>query len=123
MGKGIQFDPAAYAAQEAAESESSVVFGGYGYKATDAQKATLEVAMEKMDKKKKDFSRRRDFNPDEDVTYINERNAHFNRKMQRAFGEYTHETRESRERHRALRRLSVCMLSSARAFVRVSEFC
>merc|ERR1719329_1458068 len=50
--KGIQFDPAAYAAQEAAEGDSSIVFGGFGHKPTDAQKAVLETAMEKMDKKK-----------------------------------------------------------------------
>merc|ERR1712070_1364240 len=73
--KGIQFDPAAYAAQEAAEKDSPAVFGGFGHKATDEQKAVLEQAMEKMDKKKGEFSRRRAYNPEEDVTYINERNA------------------------------------------------
>ncbi|PVU89843.1 hypothetical protein BB559_004910, partial [Furculomyces boomerangus] len=39
---------------------------------------------------------------DEDVTFINDRNAHFNRKISRAFDKYTKDIRDSFERGTAL---------------------
>lgn len=43
-------------------------------------------------------SRRRRFDDQEDVTYINERNYHFNKKAARAYDQYTEEIRDSLER-------------------------
>ena len=40
----------------------------------------------RRDRKKAEFSRRRRHN-DNDISYINDRNAHFNKKIERAFGE------------------------------------
>jgi hypothetical protein len=48
------------------------------------------------------FSRRRAFNEDEDVSYINERNRVFNKKANRAFEAYTLETQQNIERGTAL---------------------
>lgn len=48
------------------------------------------------------FSRRRAFRMDADVDYINERNAHFNKKIDRAFGKHTAEIKANLERGTAL---------------------
>lgn len=55
-----------------------------------------EVTQMQADRAK--FSRRRRFDESEDITYINERNARFNRKAARAYNEFTEELRESIER-------------------------
>ncbi|ORY08318.1 SYF2-domain-containing protein [Basidiobolus meristosporus CBS 931.73] len=54
-----------------------------------------------IDKRAK-VSRRRAFNEEDDVTYINERNMHFNRKISRAYDKYTKEIRDNFERGTAL---------------------
>jgi pre-mRNA-splicing factor SYF2 len=48
------------------------------------------------------FSKRRQFTADEEVTYINQRNYKFNQKLARAYDKYTQETKESLERGTAL---------------------
>lgn len=48
------------------------------------------------------FSRRRAYNDNEDVTFINERNRKFVQKINRAFDEYTEEIRENIERGTAI---------------------
>jgi hypothetical protein len=48
------------------------------------------------------FSRRRAFRADDDVDYINSRNAHFNKKIARAFGQHTAEIKANLERGTAL---------------------
>ena len=48
------------------------------------------------------FSRRRAFNEEEDVSYINERNRMFNKKAMRAYEPYTLEIRQNIERGTAL---------------------
>ena len=48
------------------------------------------------------FSRRRAFNQDADVDYINERNRKFNAKLSRAYDKYTVEIRQNLERGTAL---------------------
>lgn len=54
------------------------------------------------DRKKEEFSRRRHYNDAADVNFINDRNAHFNKKIQRAFGQYTTEIKANLERGTAL---------------------
>ncbi|KAI0229842.1 Pre-mRNA-splicing factor SYF2, partial [Massospora cicadina] len=48
------------------------------------------------------FSKIRPVKEEDDITYINDRNAHFNRKISRAFDKYTKEIRDSFERGTAL---------------------
>ncbi len=48
------------------------------------------------------FSRRRPVRADDGVDFINARNAHFNKKIDRAFGAYTAETKANLERGTAL---------------------
>lgn len=66
--------------------------------AVDAMVAELNS----KEAKSKAFSRRRAFRLDADVDYINPRNAHFNKKIQRAFGKHTEEVRANLERGTAL---------------------
>ena len=48
----------------------------------DPEKLNLLVAdMEKQAKKRRNFSRRRATNPNQDVTYINDRNKIYNQKL------------------------------------------
>ncbi|CAM6092954.1 unnamed protein product [Calypogeia fissa] len=51
---------------------------------------------------RKEFSRRRKFHDEKDIDSINDRNEHFNRKIERAFGKYTVEIKNNLERGTAL---------------------
>lgn len=70
------------------------------------------ISEEKVDKmvkelkeredKSRSFSRRRKFCEEKDIDSINDRNEHFNKKIERAFGKYTLEIRNNLERGTAL---------------------
>lgn len=100
--KHIGFDEAGYKEQKEKLKDDPSIFAGFGHKPTEAAKDRLQNAMEQMIEKRGQFSRRRDFIEDEDVTYINERNSIFNKKLQRYFGAYTEEMRQNLERGTAL---------------------
>mmetsp|Transcript_23549 Transcript_23549/g.42485 ORF Transcript_23549/g.42485 Transcript_23549/m.42485 type:complete len:481 (+) Transcript_23549:77-1519(+) len=103
--KEVKFDQEGYSRQkEQLEREGSdgLHFGGFGFKPSDEAKDRLGEAMDKMAEKKKSFSRRRAYNDEEDRTYVNDRNRFFNKKIERAFGQYTEETRQNLERGTAL---------------------
>ncbi|XP_010266367.1 PREDICTED: pre-mRNA-splicing factor syf2-like [Nelumbo nucifera] len=73
---------------------------------------TPKISEEKIDKmvkelqdreeKRKAFSRRRRFHEEKDIDSINDRNEHFNKKIERAFGKYTLEIKNNLERGTAL---------------------
>lgn len=52
--------------------------------------------------KRKNFSRRRTHNDDADIDYINEKNARFNKKLERFYGEHTAEIKQNLERGTAI---------------------
>ncbi len=58
--------------------------------------------LEERNGKRKEFSRRRRYREEKDIDSINERNEHFNRKIERAFGKYTVEIKNNLERGTAL---------------------
>jgi pre-mRNA-splicing factor SYF2 len=58
----------------------------------------LDAQLNKRDNR----SKRRAVTGDEEVSYINERNRHFNRKIGRAFDKYTKDIKASLERGTAL---------------------
>ncbi|XP_076241720.1 pre-mRNA-splicing factor Syf2 [Calliopsis andreniformis] len=66
--------------------------------AVDKMVQDLEKQIAKRDK----YSRRRMHNDDADIDYINERNAKFNQKLERFYGEYTRETKLNLERGTAI---------------------
>ncbi|XP_026406242.1 pre-mRNA-splicing factor syf2-like isoform X2 [Papaver somniferum] len=73
---------------------------------------TPKISEDKIDKmvkelndrdgKRKEFSRRRKFHEEKDIDSINDRNEHFNKKIERAFGKYTLEIKNNLERGTAL---------------------
>ncbi|XP_011301528.1 pre-mRNA-splicing factor Syf2 [Fopius arisanus] len=58
--------------------------------------------LEKQIAKREKYSRRRTHNDDADIDYINERNAKFNNKLERFYGEHTRETKLNLERGTAI---------------------
>ncbi|XP_023239873.1 pre-mRNA-splicing factor SYF2-like isoform X2 [Centruroides sculpturatus] len=54
-----------------------------------------------IDKRSK-YSRRRRFNDDADIDYINERNMNFNKKLERFYGKYTTDIKQNLERGTAV---------------------
>lgn len=52
--------------------------------------------------RQKKFSRRRTFNDDADIDYINDRNMAFNKKIDRFYGKYTAEIKQNLERGTAI---------------------
>lgn len=55
----------------------------------------------RIDKRSK-YSRRRAYNDDADIDYINERNAKFNQKAERFYGKYAGEIKQNLERGTAV---------------------
>jgi len=66
------------------------------------KKLTMVKELDKLIARRSDFSRRREFFDEEDVTFINERNRVFNKKLARAFDPYTAEIKENLERGTAV---------------------
>ncbi|XP_017785583.1 PREDICTED: pre-mRNA-splicing factor Syf2 [Nicrophorus vespilloides] len=58
--------------------------------------------LENQISKREKFSRRRTHNDDADIDYINERNAKFNKKLDRFYGEHTAEIKQNLERGTAV---------------------
>jgi len=58
--------------------------------------------LEKQVERRNKFSRRRRWDDDAEVTYINERNMRFNKKLSRAYDKYTEEIKANLERGTAL---------------------
>jgi len=52
--------------------------------------------------KRAKYSRRRPFDEDADIDYINERNMKFNKKLERFYGKYTAEIKQNLERGTAI---------------------
>ena len=76
--------------------------GGGGDKPSQEAVQRLAQTIEKQDQRRAGFSRRRAFNEDDEVTYINDRNMHFNKKIARSFDKYTAEIKANFERGTAL---------------------
>lgn len=65
----------------------------------------IDVMVAELDARKAKragYSRRRAHQPDKDVDFINDRNAHFNKKIARAFDKHTQEIKANLERGTAL---------------------
>lgn len=70
----------------------------------DSEEAKLNLSsdVQKQIQIRSQFSKRRHFSGDEEVTYINQRNYKFNQKIARAYDKYTQENKDSLERGTAL---------------------
>eukprot|EP00397_Hematodinium_sp_SG-2012_P042594 GEMP01047152.1.p1 GENE.GEMP01047152.1~~GEMP01047152.1.p1 ORF type:complete len:471 (+),score=114.02 GEMP01047152.1:95-1507(+) len=103
----VEFSADAYSKQKDSIGESSFYAGHesatpIAFKATEEAKERIAESMQDAADRRKKFSRRRAQYEDEDISGINERNRHFNKKIQRAFGEYTNEYKQNLERGTAL---------------------
>ncbi|XP_037949463.1 pre-mRNA-splicing factor Syf2 [Teleopsis dalmanni] len=58
--------------------------------------------LEQQIERRKKYSRRRIYNDDADVDFINERNSKFNKKLERFYGEHTAEIKQNLERGTAI---------------------
>lgn len=68
-------------------------------------KAAVDRLVEDVNKqiaKRDSFSRRRAFDDEADIDYINERNMKFNKKLERFYGQYTEEIKQNLERGTAV---------------------
>ncbi|XP_063931610.1 pre-mRNA-splicing factor syf2-like [Zophobas morio] len=77
----------------------------YGLAGANPSEAAIDrvvADVKKLDEKRKNFSRRRAFDDDADIDYINERNRRFNQKLERIYGQHTAELKQNLERGTAL---------------------
>eukprot|EP00281_Chroomonas_sp_CCMP1168_P028804 CAMPEP_0206242066 /NCGR_PEP_ID=MMETSP0047_2-20121206/16851_1 /ASSEMBLY_ACC=CAM_ASM_000192 /TAXON_ID=195065 /ORGANISM="Chroomonas mesostigmatica_cf, Strain CCMP1168" /LENGTH=237 /DNA_ID=CAMNT_0053667045 /DNA_START=33 /DNA_END=746 /DNA_ORIENTATION=- len=81
---------------------NSLAYGQQGFQPSQEKvEAMVNELLDKQEKRNK-FSRRRTEHEDDDVDYINKRNQHFNKKIDRAYGEYTKVIKENLERGTAI---------------------
>jgi len=86
--------------EEAFNANSTVVHGTH--KPSDEAVTRMVNDLDKQIKKRAKFSRRRMHNEEDDIDYINARNAKFNKKAARFYGEYTAEIKQNLERGTAV---------------------
>lgn len=72
------------------------------HKDTEESINNMVEDLEKQIDRHSKFSRRRRYNDDADINYINERNMRFNKKLERFYGQYTAEIKQNLERGTAV---------------------
>ncbi|KAL6514502.1 hypothetical protein OROGR_020081 [Orobanche gracilis] len=75
---------------------------GKSAKISDDKIDRMVKELKEREEKSRSFSRRRKFREEKDIDSINDRNEHFNKKIERAFGKYTLEIKNNLERGTAL---------------------
>jgi len=85
---------------EVFNASSTVVHGTH--KPAPEAVTRMVTDLDKQIKKRAKFSRRRTHNDDDDIDYINSRNAKFNKKLERFYGDYTAEIKQNLERGTAV---------------------
>lgn len=82
--------------------EASSLQYGKAPKTSEEKIERMVKELKDRDENRKSFSRRRRFRDEKDIDSINDRNEHFNKKIERAFGKYTLEIKNNLERGTAL---------------------
>ncbi|KAI3665584.1 hypothetical protein L6452_44211 [Arctium lappa] len=82
--------------------EASSLQYGKSPKISEDKIEKMVKELKDRDEKRNTFSRRRRFHEEKDIDSINDRNEHFNKKIERAFGRYTLEIKNNLERGTAL---------------------
>jgi hypothetical protein len=99
----LGFYPDAYARQKQALGELQFYAStSASHKPSEDAKERLAGAVKEEAEKRKSFSRRRVFDEDEEVQWINEANRRFTKQLDRAFGDYTKEIKSNLERGTAI---------------------
>ena len=92
----------AEAGEDFYRDHNSLAYGGAGFQPSeDKVEGMVQNLLDAAERRNK-FSRRRPEVFEADVDYINDRNKHFNKKIERAFGEYTKVIKENLERGTAI---------------------
>lgn len=104
--KNIEVDLEEYNRMKAADPEfyreASSLQYGKAPKMSEDKIDKMVKELKDRDEKRNSFSRRRRFHEEKDTDSINDRNEHFNKKIERAFGKYTLEIKNNLERGTAL---------------------
>ncbi|KAG8364422.1 hypothetical protein BUALT_Bualt19G0127100 [Buddleja alternifolia] len=104
--KNIEVDHDEYNKMKEADPEfyreASSLQYGKAPKISDEKIDKMVKELKDRDEKSRSFSRRRKFREEKDIDSINDRNEHFNKKIERAFGKYTLEIKNNLERGTAL---------------------
>lgn len=104
--KNIEVDVEEYNKMKEADPEfyreASSLQYGKAPKISEDKIDKMVKELKDRDEKRKSFSRRRKFHEEKDIDSINDRNEHFNKKIERAFGRYTLEIKNNLERGTAL---------------------
>lgn len=82
--------------------EASSLQYGKAPKLSEDKVERMVKELKDQEEKRMSFSRRRRFREEKDIDSINDRNEHFNKKIERAFGKYTLEIKNNLERGTAL---------------------
>ncbi|KAJ1436306.1 mRNA splicing factor SYF2 [Sesbania bispinosa] len=82
--------------------EASSLQYGKAPKISEEKIDRMVQELKDREEKRRSFSRRRRFHEEKDIDSINDRNEHFNKKIERAFGKYTLEIKNNLERGTAL---------------------
>ncbi|XP_073039552.1 uncharacterized protein [Primulina eburnea] len=82
--------------------EASSLQYGKAPKISEEKIDRMVKELKDREEKSRSFSRRRKFREEKDIDSINDRNEHFNKKIERAFGKYTLEIKNNLERGTAL---------------------
>ena len=102
-----EVDDEAYARAKAADPNftagaNTLAYGVSGSRVPAENVDRMVAELEAQKKKRAEFSRRRTHREAKDVTHINDRNEHFNKKLDRAYGDHTAEIKANLERGTAL---------------------
>jgi len=104
--KNVEVDLEEYNRMKEADPEfyrdASSLQYGKAPKTSEEKIDRMVKELKDRDEKRKSFSRRRRFHDEKDIDSINDRNEHFNKKIERAFGKYTLEIKNNLERGTAL---------------------
>ncbi|KAK1939580.1 putative peptidyl-prolyl cis-trans isomerase [Babesia divergens] len=101
--KEMSFNKAEYELQKAQLGDAFYQPNITSFQPTEAAKQAVTRNLEKQNKQREKFSRRRTFDDEaKDISYINQRNRVFNQKLDRAFKSHAAEIKQNLERGTAL---------------------
>ncbi|PIN02871.1 Cyclin D-interacting protein GCIP [Handroanthus impetiginosus] len=104
--KNIELDLDEYNKMKEADPEfyreASSLQYGKAPKISEEKVDKMVKELKDREEKSRAFSRRRKYREEKDIDSINDRNEHFNKKIERAFGKYTLEIKNNLERGTAL---------------------
>lgn len=107
VSKGIKYDKDRYEKEKKALGEDAF-YASKGtiniglHRDTEDDIDNMVNDLEKQINKREKYSRRRTYDDDDDINYINERNMKFNKKLERFYGAYTEEIKQNLERGTAV---------------------